>query len=229
MKSATMQSEGEFLLEPEAAALLTGFGIPYVAHGFALDLEESLSVASHIGYPVVLKVVSLDIVHKSDVGGVVTDLQDADELRSGMNVLQEALLERAPRARIEGFLVGRHAPPGRDVIVGGVEDQTFGMTVMLGVGGVLAELLSDVSIRVLPIDAQDARAMITEIKAYPWLAGTRGQVGVDLQALEQLLVTVSGFLTAHPEIAELDLNPVRVHERGISVLDARIICRKPRE
>jgi acyl-CoA synthetase (NDP forming) len=211
------------LLEPEAIKLLQAYGIPYPDHGMAATSDEAVQIAERLGYPVVLKVVSPEVLHKSDVGGVLVGLTDARSVRQAYDQIRKSVTDHVPGADIRGVLVCRQAEPGLEVIVGALQDALFGPTLMFGLGGVLVEVLKDVSFRVTPLDRQDAEAMVKEIQGYPLLKGVRGQPGADIPALVDLLVNVSQMVTEHPEVHELDLNPVRVYDKGVLVLDARIL------
>jgi len=220
--------------EPEAIHVLQKYGIPYPAHGVARSPEEAIQIAARVGYPVVLKVVSPDIVHKSDIGGVIVGLGDADQVRAGFEGLSTRLSATASGARIKGVLVCQQAPAGLEVIVGALDDPTFGPTIMFGLGGIFAEVLNDVSFRIAPLERRDAEEMIREIRGYPLLAGARGQIDLDVGALVKLLMGVSQLVTDRGEIRELDLNPVRLYEQGLLVLDARMLVKtavpaKPKE
>lgn len=214
---------GRMLPEPEAVALLGEYGIAYPAHAYVHSAGEAAEAADCIGYPVVLKVVSPDAIHKSDVGGVALDIADADGVAAAYEGIVGSVRARAAEAEIPGMLVCRQAPPGLELIVGGLQDAMFGPALMFGLGGILAELLEDVTFRVVPIKEADAREMIQEIRGYPLLAGTRGHGGYDIEAVVGLLLAVSRLMAERAEIQELDLNPVRVYEQGLVALDARIL------
>ena len=216
------ETTARFVLEPEAIRLLERYGIPYPRHGLAGSPEEAARIANDLGYPVVLKVVSPDVVHKSDAGGVVIGLEDAEGVRGAYQGILNAVQNAVQGARIEGVLVCKLAPPALEVIVGALHDVTFGPTVMFGLGGVFTEVLDDVAFRVAPLARRDAKEMIREIKGHGVVAGARGQPGADVSALADLLLAVSQMVTDRPEIRELDLNPVRVFEQGLMVLDVRI-------
>lgn len=212
-----------YVLEPQAVQLIEQYGIPYPARGLARDAEEALEIAEKLGYPVVLKVVSPDVAHKSDAAGVVLGLEDAASVSEGFEAIGDRVSSSVPGARIEGVLVCQEAPAGLEVIVGALEDETFGPTVMFGLGGIFAEVLRDVSFRVAPLHRRDAEEMIREIQGYPLLSGARGQARLDVEALVELLLSVSRLVMEHREIQELDLNPVRVYEHGLLALDARAV------
>jgi acyl-CoA synthetase (NDP forming) len=211
------------VLEPEAVSLLSKYSVPYPEHRLARSVEEAVRLAAELGYPVVLKVVSPDVVHKSDAGGVVTDIEDPGEVREAYAEIIQAVKAGVPRARIDGILVCKQAPEGFEVIVGGLDDPAFGPAVMFGLGGVRTEVHEDVVFRVAPLEATDAEDMIREIDAYSLMVDAAGQPRYDLQAIVELLLSVSRLLTEHPEIKELDLNPVRLCESGLIVLDARMM------
>lgn len=211
------------LLEPQAIQILNQYNIRYPDHGLAHDAEEAVQIAERLGYPVVLKIVSPDAPHKSDVGGVVVGLEDAAAVRQGFNQVLERVQAHLPGARIEGVLVCRQAPAGLEVIVGALDDVTFGPTVMFGLGGIFAEVLKDVSFRIAPLERRDAKEMLRETRGYPLLTGARSQAPLDVEALIDLLLRVSQLVTDRGDIKELDLNPVRVFERGLLVLDARLV------
>ncbi|MBW2370704.1 MAG: acetate--CoA ligase family protein [Deltaproteobacteria bacterium] len=212
-----------FVLEPEAVAQITPYGVSYPAHGIAKTADEAVGVADGIGYPVVMKIVSKDAPHKSDVGGVVAGLADADGVRSGYQKIMDSVTSALPDADISGVLICKQAPEGVEVIIGATEDPIFGMTIMFGLGGIFTEVLKDVSFRIAPLEQIDAEEMIREIKGYPMLTGVRGQEPCDLDSLADLLVGVSKFVADRPDITELDLNPVRAYPEGVQVLDVRII------
>ena len=211
------------LLEPEAKTVCMEYGIPVPKFRVAGSAEDAVRYAEEIGYPVVLKVVSPDVIHKSDVGGVMLGLRSADEVRSAYEKLLGNVRSHKPNAEIVGVLVEEMAPKAVEVIVGAIKDPQFGPTLMFGLGGVFVEILKDVSFRVAPITEDDAAEMITEIKAYPILQGYRGMPPVDVDAIKQILLNTSRLVMEHQEIAELDLNPIMVYQKGAKAVDARII------
>ena len=173
--------------------------------------------------PVALKIVSPQITHKTDVGGVKLNLNSPEEVAAAFDEIVAAARKAAPDATIEGVSVQQMARPGTEIIVGVSTDPQFGPVLMFGLGGVLVEVLKDVSFRIIPIVARDARQMIHEIKGFPLLEGYRGQDPADLAALESLLLRVSDFVEQHPEVSELDLNPVFAYKDGALAVDARIV------
>jgi acyl-CoA synthetase (NDP forming) len=172
---------------------------------------------------VALKIVSPQITHKSDVGGVKLALDTAEAVADAYDAIVEAARRADASATIEGVSVQRMAEPGIEVITGMTLDAQFGPVLMFGLGGVLVEVLKDVAFRVVPITGRDARQMVREIQGFPVLQGYRGQEPADLEALESLLLKVSQFIEGHPEIAELDLNPVFAYPTGAVAVDARIV------
>jgi succinyl-CoA synthetase beta subunit len=211
------------LLEPEAAELLASCGIPYVEHGVADTADVAAELAARLGYPVVLKVISADVVHKTDVGGVITGLKDEGAVRAGMAAMLEDVRTHCPGAHIDGVLVARHVSAGRELIVGAVRDATFGPTLMVGLGGVFAEALADVVFRLAPLQRHDGLDMLGELRGKRLLAGFRGEPPADLDEVANLIVKVGDLLVAHPEIVEIDLNPVAASAQGCVALDARVI------
>jgi len=213
----------KFLLEHEAKALCLEYGIPVTKFKVASSAEEAVKFAEEIGYPVVLKIVSPDVIHKFDVGGVILNLKSAEEVRNAYNQIIENVKRHKPDAKILGVNVQEMAPPSTEVIVGAIKDPQFGPAIMFGLGGIFVEILKDVTFRIAPITEEDAREMISEIKAYPILKGFRGAPPADTQAIVKILVNVSKLVMEHQEIKELDLNPIMVYESGAKTVDARII------
>jgi acyl-CoA synthetase (NDP forming) len=211
------------LLEPEAKTIISEYGISTNQFQLAKSQNEAAAYADQIGYPIVLKIVSPDIIHKSDAGGVKVNLKNATEVQAAYNQILENAKKYKADAKIVGVLVAEMAPAGIEVIVGAVKDVQFGQTVMFGLGGIFVELLKDVNFRVAPLTAEDAKEMITQLKAYPLLNGYRGSAPADLDALVTILCNVSRLVMEHPEIKELDLNPVMAYAKGAKTVDARII------
>lgn len=213
----------KFLLEPEAKAVCLEYAIPVTAFRVAKTSEEALKFAAEIGFPVVLKVVSPHIIHKSDVGGVITNLTTPADVQTAYQKIHTNTKKHKPNAKIVGILVQEMAPASTEVIVGAMKDPQFGPSLMFGLGGVFVELLQDVTFRIAPITETDAREMITEVKAYPLLKGYRNTPPVDIDAIINILLNTSKLVMDYPEIGELDLNPIMVYEKGAKTVDARII------
>ena len=187
--------------EARAKRLLGAAGVPFAPEHVARTREEAVAAASAIGFPVVLKVLSADIAHKSEAGGVVLGLRDTDTLASGYDAMMARVRERAPAARIDGALVARMIEGGVETVIGTKRDPIFGPVVMFGLGGVYVEVLKDVTLRLAPVDRDTAKDMIRAIKGYPLLGGARGRPPADLDALADALVALSRFAAAHPEVA----------------------------
>jgi acetyl-CoA synthetase (ADP-forming) len=213
----------KFLLEPEAKAVCMEYGIPVTKFRVAKTVDEAVKFAEELGYPVVLKIVSPDVIHKFDVGGVVLNLQSREQVQKAFNQIRESVKKHVPNAKILGITVQEMVSPSTEVIVGAVKDPQFGPALMFGLGGIFVEVLKDVTFRIAPINEAEARGMITEIKAYPILKGHRGLPSVDIKAVTKILVDTSRLVTRYPEIKELDLNPVVAYEKGAKTVDARII------
>lgn len=221
---AAARAAGRTLLtEVESKELLHNAGIPVTVSKLATTADEAAKIARSIGYPVVMKIVSGDIAHKSDVGGVMLGLKTAKAVKEGFDAMMERVRANAPGARIDGVAVQQMAEPGTEVIVGLTTDPQFGHVMMFGLGGIFVEVLKDVAFRIVPLEARDASQIVREIKAFPVLEGVRGQAGADLAALEKLLLQVSEFAVAHPEVRELDLNPVLARPDGVIAVDARVV------
>jgi len=213
----------KYLLEPEAKAVCMEYGIPVTKFRMAKNVEETTRFAEETGYPVVLKIVSPDVIHKFDVGGVVLNLKSSQEVRDAYNKVMANVKKHKPDAKIVGVLVQEMAPPSTEIIVGATKDPQFGPALMFGLGGIFVEVLKDVSFRIAPITKSDAREMITEVKGYPILRGYRGEPPSDINAIVEVLLNTSRLVMDHPEIRELDLNPILVYEKGAKTVDARII------
>jgi acetate---CoA ligase (ADP-forming) len=210
--------------EDEAKRLLAGAGLSILPERLAPSADEAVAAAEELGYPVVLKVVSRDVLHKTDVGGVVLDVRDAAGVRSAFGALRGRVHARLPDARIDGVLVARMAPAGVDVIVGSHVDPTFGPVVAFGLGGIFVEALADVALALAPVDAAWAHRMIRSIKGFPLLTGARGAEPCDLDALAEAIVAVSEFAAANAgSIASVDVNPLRAFASGAAALDASVV------
>ncbi|MDE0043615.1 MAG: acetate--CoA ligase family protein [Candidatus Poribacteria bacterium] len=223
-KPAAGESRTKPLLEHQANRLLETAGTPFPAYRFAATRQEAIDAAEEIGYPVVLKIISQDVLHKSEVGCVKLGLHTPEAVACAFDEVIANARTFKRDARITGALLSKMEERGGvEVIIGGLNDSTFGPTLMFGLGGVYVEVMRDVSFRVCPITPDNADQMIRELDGFPLLAGIRGGKPVNLESLRAALLNVSAFLMENPRIAQLDLNPVKVHERGLSVLDARLI------
>jgi acetate---CoA ligase (ADP-forming) subunit beta len=211
------------LVEVESKELLHKAGIPVVDTRLARTKREAVSISKQMGFPVVLKISSPDVIHKSDAGGVKLGLANATQVGKAYSEIVSSIKQAYPEAEIHGLSVQRMAGPGVEVIIGMSKDPQFGPVLMFGLGGILVEVLKDVSFRIVPVSERDARDMIREIKGYPILEGYRGQKPVSIAALEKLIVRVSQFAENNPHIAELDLNPVFAYPDKAIAVDARVV------
>jgi acyl-CoA synthetase (NDP forming) len=215
------------LTEVESKELIQETGIPIIETRLARSKSQAVSIAQELGLPIVLKIVSPDVVHKSDVGGVKTGLDSLSQVRTAYDSILSSTRAAVPSASIQGVSVQKMADPGIEVIIGATKDSQFGHVIMFGLGGVLVELLRDVSLRLLPVTARDARLMVREIKSLPMLQGFRQYAACDLAKVEEAIVNLSKFLEKHPEIKELDLNPILCYPKGLVAVDARVILEDP--
>lgn len=211
------------LTEFESKKLLERAGIPVVETRLVRTKRETISVSKEMGFPVVLKITSPDIVHKSDSGGVKLGIANATQASKAYSEIMLSIKQRYPSAIIHGLTVQKMAPPGIQVIVGMNKDPQFGPVLMFGLGGILVELLKDVSFRIVPVTKRDAAEMIREIKGYPLLEGYRGQEPANIDALQDIIMRVSQFVERTPEIKELDLNPIFAYRDKAVSVDARIV------
>jgi acyl-CoA synthetase (NDP forming) len=179
-----------------------------------------------MGYPVVLKIASHEITHKSDAGGVKLGIRTPEEVGKAYDEILASVGRKHPTAAIEGVTVQRAARPGVEVIMGMFKDAQFGQVLMFGLGGIWVEVLKDVSFRIVPLTQKDAASLIREIKGYPLLEGRRGREGADVSILEEALLGLSDFVEKYPEIKELDLNPIFAYPDGYLAVDARVILEK---
>jgi len=223
------RSEGKTLLtEIESKQLLKQVGISVIDTKLAPARDEAISASRQFGFPVVLKIVSPDIVHKSDAGGVKLGLRTSKQVGKAYDDILSAVKQKHPQAVIQGVSVQKMARSGVEVIIGMTKDAQFGPVLMFGLGGILVEILKDVSFRIVPLTKRDAGEMVREIKGYPLLEGYRGQEPVDVSKLEELLLKVSDFVEQNPEVKEIDLNPIFAYSDGAVAVDARVILEEDR-
>ncbi|MGW1402601.1 acetate--CoA ligase family protein [Streptomyces sp. NPDC002405] len=221
---ATVRAEGRSALTaPEGKRIADAYGIATPGEALARDADEAVAHAGAFDGPVVLKVVSPDILHKTDAGGVVVGLHTAEEVRAAFDRIIGNAKEYDPKARITGVQVQQMLPPGQEVIIGAVTDPTFGKVVAFGLGGVLVEVLKDVTFRLAPVAEDEAASMLDSIGAAEILRGVRGAAAVDREALAEQIRRVSQLVTDFPEIAEVDLNPVIATPEGALAADIRVI------
>jgi acyl-CoA synthetase (NDP forming) len=218
------RSDGRILLtEIESKSLIKDAGIAATETRLAPSVDEAIRIAGQVGYPVVLKIASHEITHKSDAGGVKLGVQTPEEVRQAYGDIMASVGRKYPAAAIEGVTVQQAARPGIEVIIGMFKDAQFGPVLMFGLGGIWVEVLKDVSFRIVPLTKKDAASVVREIKGYPLLEGRRGQEGVNLSSLEEALLRLSAFVEKYPEIKELDLNPIFAYSDGYVAVDARVV------
>ncbi len=215
--------KGGFVPEPIAEQILAAYDIPIPPSAVTKTPEEAVRAAEKIGWPIVLKVISPQIIHKSDAGGIVINVDNEKKLISSFNTILQRVKKNSPRAKIEGIYVQKMTPSTREVIIGATRDKQFGPVVMFGLGGIFVEVLKDVVFRVAPIPKTEARQMVNEIKALAILKGTRGAKPIDFDSLYSAISNISQLVYDFPQIQELDANPISVSSTGLCALDARII------
>jgi len=214
------------LTEVEAKELLATAGINVAPTKLATSKQEATSIAKTLGFPVVLKIVSPDVLHKSDAGGVKLNLNSEAEVGSAYDAILASIKQKFPSAKILGVAVQKMARPGTEVIIGMSKDPQFGPVLMFGLGGIFVEIMKDVSFRIVPLTKRDATEMIHDIKGFPVLQGYRGQEPASIANLEEMLLKVSEFAEKNPEVKELDLNPILAYKDGAVAVDARVILEK---
>jgi acetyltransferase len=223
--AAARKDSRNVLLENEAKALFAIHGAPVSEECIVQTADEAFEFAQSIGQDVVLKIVSPDILHKSDAGGVRIKLKTEKEIRQAFKGISKNARQYNPEADIRGMLVSPMADEGIEIIIGTKYDDQFGPVIMYGLGGIMVEIMKDVAFRVLPITRSAAKKMIEQTKSFPILNGARGNPKLDQKAIRRLLMLCSEIVEAYPDIEEMDLNPVIVHEKGLSIVDARVILR----
>jgi 4-hydroxybutyryl-CoA synthetase (ADP-forming) len=213
------------LLEEEGYEVLEAYGFPTPKSILCTTEQECMSAAKQIGYPLVMKIVSPDIIHKSDAGGVKVGIKTDDELKNSFRTITENALKYKSDAKIKGVLVQEMVKSAKETILGASQDPTFGPVIMFGLGGIYVEVLKDVVFRIVPIDEKEAINMVESIKTIKLLKGVRGEKSSDLKAIADSLQRLSQLVVDFPEIKEFDINPLLVLEegKGARVVDARII------
>jgi acyl-CoA synthetase (NDP forming) len=215
--------ERRSLLVNEAQQICNLHHIPTPRSDKASSVHETVLQANDIGFPVVLKIISPQILHKSDVGGVILNIRDEKELEVQYEKLLAEIGKREPSAKVLGVLVEKMMPPSTEVIVGGIRDSQFGPSIMFGIGGIFAEIYDDVAFRVAPIDKTDASNLIHDLRGSKILEGVRGKPPADLDSIIDILMNVSDLMMEHDAINQLDLNPVIVYSDSVCAVDSRII------
>jgi len=213
------------LYEHEALQLCARYGIPTPPFEVATSAEGAVTAAKRIRYPIAMKIVSPDILHKTEADGVALDIRNDVEAKDSYRRISSNVKQRNPQCRITGIIVERMIPKGTEIIVGALRDEQFGPAIMLGVGGILAELVRDVSFRVIPISKFDAYDLIDDLRFPAILKGFRGGPHADRETIVDILMKTSRMIVESPEIESLDLNPVVINEKSATVADARILLR----
>ena len=222
-----VKKEGRSILtEFESKKILKQAGIPVVETKLAKTQKEAVSLSQKIGFPVVLKIVSPDVIHKSDSGGVKLSINSVTEVKKAYNEILKKVRKQYPHAVIHGVSLQKMVRPGTEVIIGTSKDPQFGPVIMFGLGGIFVELLKDVSFRVIPVEQRDAQEMIKEIKGYPLLQGFRGKEPASLSALVEIILKISKWMEENPQIKELELNPIFAYPNKAVAVDARIILER---
>jgi len=225
---ATARKENRtFLLEPESKQLMKEIGITTPDFKVAKNSKEAIKAASEIGFPIVMKILSPQIIHKTDAGGVKLNINSEKEAEKAFKEILANAKKYDSKAEIKGVLIEKMVKPSTEIIIGVTRDPTFGPAIMFGLGGIFVELLKDVSFRIAPIKTEDAQEMIHEIKALPMLQGFRGGPNVKLELIVDVLMKISQLSIDYiDDILEIDLNPIFAYEDKILAVDARIILTK---
>ncbi|MHB1136060.1 MAG: acetate--CoA ligase family protein [Coriobacteriia bacterium] len=211
-----------FITESSADRIASAYGLRTPVSGLARDLTEAQALAARIGFPVVMKIASPDVLHKSDIGGIVFDIASVEEVEVAYDAIMRRVLHRLPDATIWGVTLQEQVAPGREVIIGVNRDPAFGPILMFGLGGIYVEVLKDVSFRLCPVTPDEAREMIGEIRAYALLRGARGEPPADVEAIIDAICRVSALAMEFGDISELDINPLIVGERGKGAVAADV-------
>ena len=225
MRSAKneIKNKQRVLSEIDSKQVIKAAGINVTETRLAESMKEALQISDEMGFPVVLKISSVEITHKTDAGGVKTGLENVREVKNAWAEIMESVKIKYPNASIDGISVQPMARPGIEVIIGTFHDPQFGPVIMFGLGGILVEVLKDVSFRLVPIKRRDAEEMLEEIKGKAVLNGYRGQEPASKKALVDVLLKVSELVAGTPSIKELDLNPVFAYKDSAVAVDARIV------
>ncbi len=211
------------LSEPEAKEILALGGIAVPRFTVVEDIHEVVNAAEEFEYPLVLKVVSSSIRHKSDVGGVSLDIKDSAELSERLSLMLLQIADESPLSVIEGFILEEMLPKGVEVVVGAIKDEQFGVVMMFGTGGVTVELMGDVSFRLAPVKKNEVLEMIKEVRGFPLLEGYRGDSAKDIDAVVDLILQVARIVEETDRLKELEINPLIVYEEGVVAVDAHAV------
>lgn len=222
--SSAKEANREHLTPEDVRGVLEAYGFKFPRSEVVVDVDSAMEIAGKMGFPVVLKIILPDIIHKSDAGGVALDLHDEDEVRGAYENILSQVKDKAEDATIQGMLVQEMVEGGKETIIGMSFDANFGPLIMFGLGGIYVEVLKDVSFRIAPISDLDAQEMVRSVKSYHLLKGVRGEASVDIQSIEDYIQRVSRLVEDFTEIEEIDINPLTVYEKGkcCYVVDARI-------
>jgi len=211
---SAIKSGKKYLAEDFGSEILKSYGLPVIKSGLASSSSQAVQIANKIGYPVAMKIMSDDIVHKYDVKGVVLNIKDASQVEKAFHLINSNTKKWKPKAKIRGILVSKMIESGEEVILGLKRDLSFGPVIMFGLGGIFVEIFKDVSFRVAPISHKIVKGMIRQIKSYALLAGARGKTRKDVQSIEQCILRLSQLAIDFPQIKELDINPLIVRDEG---------------
>lgn len=227
LKFDQVKKEGRSILtEFESKRILKQAGISVVETKLAKSQKEAVEISQKIGFPVALKIVSPDVIHKTDSGGVKLSVNSIAQVKKAYDEILKKVRKQYPKALLHGISIQKMLQPGTEVIVGVSKDPQFGPVVMFGLGGIFVELLKDVSFRVIPVERKDAQEMIKEIKGFPLLEGYRGKEPADISSLVNMILNISKFIEENPQIKELELNPIFAYPKRAVAVDARIILEK---
>lgn len=211
------------LTEDEAYELLSKYGIPVPKYSVASSEEDALKITNRLGFPLVMKIVSPDIIHKTDIGGIEMNISNLAQIKKAYKSITYNVMKNKPEARINGMLFSKQAPKGVEVIVGMIRDPQFGPTIMFGLGGIFIEILEDVTFRVCPVERTDIEEMLTEIQGIKMLQGYRGQPRCGVNSIIDIILQISRMALDYPAIKEIDLNPIIVYEKDALVVDAKVL------
>lgn len=214
------------LTEAESYSLLSEYGIPVPKYLIAYSEKEAIEAGEKLGFPLVMKIISPDIIHKSNLGGVAMNIVNSLQIKKVYKNIISQVREKRPDAKIDGILLYKQAPKGVEVIVGMIRDPQFGPTVMFGLGGIFVEILKDVAFRVCPVERTDIEEMLAEIEGIKMLQGYRGRPRCDVKAIIDIIMEISRLALNYSVITEIDLNPIIVYEKGAVVVDAKVFLNK---
>ena len=220
------QEKDMYTLGLESFDILKAYGIPTVGTAITKTLEDTVKAAEEIGYPLVMKIVSPQISHKSDVGGIKLNLSNANDVKAAYEDMMENIPKKEPNATLEGVQLQKMLAGGKEVIIGMVQDPTFGPMMMFGLGGIYVEILKDVKFAIAPVNEEEAREMISGIKTHELLEGTRGDKPMDTEAIADVILRISQLVTDFPEINEFEINPLMVFEEGALAVDMRLMLKE---